>query len=91
MKKRCTMGARRTADADGVVHSIEAILALLRRGLTPVTDNREAILVLGFVRAYPRVRCGYESTIWERSVEELRQDGGPRRAAMERLYLIDPA
>jgi hypothetical protein len=80
---------RGKADAENVVHSVEAILALLRRGLIPVTDNREAIVGLGFVRAYPQVRGGYDSTIWERSVEHVREGGGARTAAMERVYLID--
>lgn len=77
------------SNGEQIAHSAEAILALLRRGLTPVTDNREAVLVLGFDRAYPQIHTGHESTIWERSVEHLPEPGGLRRAARERVYLVE--
>jgi hypothetical protein len=38
--------------------------------MSPLTDNRNALLALGFERAYPQVPQGYDSTIWERSVEQ---------------------
>jgi hypothetical protein len=73
---------------ESIVHSIEAITALLLRGLAPITDNRDAVVDLGFDRAYPEIRRGYESTIWERSVERLREPDGRRTATRERLYLV---
>ncbi|HMD02102.1 MAG TPA: hypothetical protein VKG44_03955 [Candidatus Baltobacteraceae bacterium] len=71
-----------------VAHSAEAIEALLRRGLSPVTDNRDALLVLGFWRAYPQIRVGYDSTVWERSIDLPRRPDGQRALARERAYLV---
>jgi hypothetical protein len=71
-----------------IVHTTEAIQTLLRRGLTPVTDNRDALLELGFERAYPQVKRGYEASLWERSIElEHRSRGGYRILARERAIL----
>jgi hypothetical protein len=69
-------------------HSIEAIQNTLRRGLTPVTENREALLQLGFSRAYPQIVHGYEASLWERAVEHpQRTIGGSRRLVRERAIL----
>jgi len=71
-----------------IVHTAEAIRSLLQRGLTPVTDNREALLELGFERAYPQVRTGWESLIWERSIELARRAADGRKLlARERALL----
>jgi hypothetical protein len=71
-----------------VVHTSEAIQTLLRRGLTPVTDNRNALLELGFERAYPQIERGYEATLWERSIElDQRSRQGYRIRARERAIL----
>lgn len=72
-----------------IVHTAEEIGALLRRGLSPLTDNREALVVLGFERAYPNIRKGYDSTIWERPIEHSRRPDGRRVLARERIYLVD--
>lgn len=72
-----------------IVHFAEEFAALLRRGMSPVTDNRNILLALGFERAYPQVSRGYESTIWERSVEHHRRPDGLRVLARERAYLVD--
>jgi len=72
-----------------IAHSPEELTSLLRRGLSPITDNARALLALGFERAYPQVRAGYESTIWERSIEHRRQHDGHRVFARERAYLVD--
>jgi hypothetical protein len=72
-----------------VAHVPEELLALLRRGLSPLTDNRNALLALGFERAYPQVPHGYESTIWERSIEHHRRPDGLHVLARERAYLVD--
>jgi len=71
-----------------IVHTAEAIQTLLRRGLTPVTDNRHALLELGFERAYPQVKRGYEATLWERSIDlAQRASDGRRVLARERAIL----
>jgi len=72
-----------------VAHLPEDLAALLRRGLSPVTDNRNALLALGFERAYPQIPKGYESTIWERSIEHHHRPDGLRVLARERAYLVD--
>lgn len=71
-----------------IVHSVADILAMLHRGLTPITDNRDALIGLGFERAYPHVRGGYDSKIWERSVTvaPMHRDG-LRRIVRERAFL----
>ena len=70
-----------------VVHTPAAILDLLRRGLSPMTDNEDALIALGFERAYPQLHRGYESSIWERSIE--RPASGIRRVlARERAFLM---
>jgi hypothetical protein len=71
------------------VHLAEEVLALLRRGMNPVTDNRNVLLALGFERAYSQVPKGCESTNWERSIEHHRRADGLRVLARERAYLID--
>jgi hypothetical protein len=72
-----------------IAHLPEELLDLLRRGMNPVTDNRNALLALGFERAYPQVPQGYESTIWERSIEHHRRADGLRVLARERAFLVD--
>jgi hypothetical protein len=70
------------------VHSLEAIEAMLRRGATPKTDNREALIALGFVRSSPRANGGYDETIWERSVDRAeRSTSGQRVMVRERAIL----
>jgi hypothetical protein len=71
-----------------IVHSAAAIQDMLRRGLTPTTDNRDALLGLGFERAYPQFLRGYESTIWERSIVlDVRARDGSRMLARQRAFL----
>jgi hypothetical protein len=72
-----------------VAHLPEELLTLLRRGMSPLTDSRNALLALGFERAYPQVLNGYESTIWERSIEHHRRPDGLRVLARERAYLVE--
>lgn len=73
-----------------LVHTAAEITEMLRRGLTPITDNAAALVDLGFVRAYPQVRNGLESMIWERTSEVGQRDpDGRRRFARERAFL-DP-
>jgi hypothetical protein len=71
-----------------IVQTTEAIQTLLRRGLTPVTDHRDALLELGFERGYPRIKRGYEATLWERSIKlAQRSRNGSRLLARERAIL----
>jgi len=71
-----------------IVHTTEAIQTLLRHGLTPVTDNHDALVELGFERAYPQIRRGYEATIWERSIDfGKRSRDGNRVLARQRAIL----
>ena len=70
------------------VHSIEAIEALLQRGVTPKTDNRDALVALGFVRSSPFAEGGHDETLWERSVDHLGMSpGGQRMLVRERAIL----
>ena len=80
---------RKPGETQAVVHSIESIAAMLRRGLAPLTDNRDALLELGFERAYPQLRRGYEAMIWERSVELPGRLEGRRAFVRERAFLLD--
>ena len=70
-----------------LTHTIEEIDAVLRRGLSPITDNRDALVALGFEPAYPQIRTGYDSTIWERSVEYGTNTAGYRTLARQRAFL----
>lgn len=72
-----------------IVHRAEELLAILQRGLSPITDNRDALLALGFERAYPQTRKGYEATIWERAIEHPRRADGRRALVRERVYLVE--
>jgi hypothetical protein len=71
-----------------IVHTIAEIDALLRRGLTPITDNRSALVELGFERAYPHVVRGYDSTVWQRAINaETRSRDGKRMLVRQRAFL----
>lgn len=71
-----------------IVHSTADIETLLRRGLTPITDNRTALLELGFQRAYPQIVRGYEATIWERGIDAAsRSRDGHRMLVRQRALL----
>lgn len=69
------------------VHSIEAIEAILRRGAMPRTDNRDALIALGFERATPGDDDRGES-LWERSVDHVhRAANGAKLLVRERALL----
>jgi len=71
-----------------IVHSVDAIEAMLRRGLTPRTDNRDALVALGFERASPLLCGGYGESVWERSFERSeRTPSGERVFVRERALL----
>jgi hypothetical protein len=76
---------------NAMVHSPEEIQRLLSIGLSPITDNPDALYELGFQRSYPQARSGYESTVYERSVDRgyRETDRGLRRVMVcERAYLV---
>ena len=73
------------------VHTTEAIEALLRRGITPKTDNLDALLELGFARSIPRAEDGYDATLFERSREhDRRASDGSRLFIRERAVFERP-
>jgi hypothetical protein len=53
------------------------------------TDNREALLALGFQPMYPRATKGDESRLWSRSIESGCGSSlsNGRRLVMQRAYL----
>jgi hypothetical protein len=72
----------------GTAHGANDIENLLRRGLTPITDDAPALRELGFERAYPQSRHGYDSTIWERAiVAPQRSPDGLRMLIRQRAFL----
>jgi hypothetical protein len=77
---------------NAIVHTLPAIENMLRMGLTPITDNANALAQLGFERAYPQIRTGYDSTIWERSIDIGRRSrSGLRMLARQRIFFVRPA
>jgi hypothetical protein len=73
------------------VHTSSDIERMLMLGLSPITDNAEALVALGFERSYPQARAGYESTIFERSVDRgVRETPHGLRRVMvcERAFLV---
>ncbi len=72
------------------VHCAEDIEHLLKLGLAPITDNVKALRQMGFARAYPTARTGYEASIYERSTDRGLRPGrnGLRRVLIcERAFL----
>ena len=69
-----------------VVHTKAAITDVLRRGMSPFTDNEDALVELGFTRAYPQVRAGHDAMIWERTID-YPSGSGMRMLARQRAFL----
>jgi hypothetical protein len=69
-----------------IAHSKKAITNALRLGLSPFTDNEDALIELGFTRAYPQVRTGDDAMIWERTVD-YPSASGLRKLARQRAFL----
>jgi hypothetical protein len=74
---------------EAIFHNREDIEQALPRLYCVPTDNRDALLALGFQRMYPQVASGYESHLWVRSVDSgfasTLHNG--RRLIMQRAYL----
>jgi hypothetical protein len=68
--------------------------AALRLPCVP-TDNRDALIALGFERMYPQVAAGYESHLWVRSVDSGCNNGanssGRKKLVVQRAFLDGPA
>jgi hypothetical protein len=76
---------------DYIVHTLPEIAHKLRLGLAPITDNSDALAKLGFEPAYPQIKSGYDSTIWERSIDRggLSRDGH-HVLIRERAFFVRP-
>ena len=75
---------------NALVHTTADIERLLTLGLSPITDNAAALTALGFERAYPNARRGYDATIYERSIDHgMREstDGIRRVMIRQRAFL----
>jgi hypothetical protein len=65
------------------VHTAAEIERMLSLGLSPITDNVQALAELGFERSFPQAkRGGYEASVYERFVEH-----GNRRNKAQRAFL----
>ena len=68
------------------VHTSADIERMLSLGLSPITDNAQALIELGFARSYPQAKVGgYEASIYERKIES---DRHVRRPRPQRAFLI---
>jgi hypothetical protein len=54
---------------DALFHSREDIERALVRLYCVPTDNRDALLALGFQPMYPQATTGYERHLWVRSID----------------------
>ena len=64
-----------------LVHSVSEIQDLLRRGLTPITDNRAGLIELGFAPVRADELHSLDE-MWERSADH------PQRAANGQRMLV---
>lgn len=75
---------------DALCHTQDEIDRLASRLPCVPTDNRAALLALGFERQYPQVVSGYESHLWVRSVDSRNAgSAGYRKLILQRAFL-DP-
>ena len=74
---------------DALLHSREEIESALVRLHCVPTDNREALLALGFQPMYPQASKGHESRLWSRSIESGCGSSlsNGRSLVMQRAYL----
>lgn len=73
-----------------IMHSEEEIERAARVLACVPTDNRAALERLGFARSYPQEKSGYNSRIWQRSIDHsFRPDLMERRRVVQRAYLHD--
>jgi hypothetical protein len=71
-------------------HSPEEIeRAALRLPCVP-TDNRNALVTLGFERMYPQATSGYDSHLWVRAIDSEYSSGASgsrRKLVVQRAFL----
>jgi len=68
------------------VHTSADIERMLSLGLSPITDNAQALSELGFERSHPNAKVGgYEASIYER---EIVAERSARRPRPQRAFLI---
>jgi hypothetical protein len=74
---------------DALCHTREEIERLAMRLPCVPTDNRNALIELGFERMYPLAASGYESRLWVRSVDSgyVGSTGNGRRLIVQRAFL----
>ncbi len=80
--------------ASTTIHTATEIERMLNLGLAPITDNPDALVELGFQRSYPQARAGYESTVFERSIDRGYREtaNGLRRVMVcQRAFLVTSA
>ena len=70
------------------VHHAEEIVRLLVQGLSPITDNRDALLEQGFERLHPCATAKCERSIWERLVARKYHDA---RSYHHRVFVRERA
>ncbi|MGA2394861.1 MAG: hypothetical protein ABSH03_16090 [Candidatus Lustribacter sp.] len=75
---------------DTLCHTREEIERLALRLPCVPTDNREALVALGFERLYPQAVSGYDSHLWTRSVDSGHNagaSGNARKLIVQRAFL----
>jgi anti-anti-sigma regulatory factor len=58
----------KTLPSTSTVHTPEEIITMLDRGLAPITDNRSALVDLGFEPAQPTATRAHLAALWERTL-----------------------
>jgi hypothetical protein len=77
---------------NALCHTQEEIARLASRLPCVPTDNRDALIALGFERMYPQAVSGYESHLWMRSVDSgYAGAAGGRKLIVQRAFLDAPA
>lgn len=75
---------------DTLCHTQEEIERLAFRLPCVPTDNRDALVALGFERMYPQAASGYDSHLWMRSVDSGYNggaSGNARKLIVQRAFL----
>jgi hypothetical protein len=73
---------------DALCHTREEIERVAMRLPCVPTDNRDALIELGFERMYPETASGYESRLWTRSVDSgYVGSGSGRKLIIQRAFL----
>ena len=79
---------------NALFHTREEIERFAQRLPCVPTDNRDALIALGFQRMYPQIPLGYESHLWTRSVDANTSPGSSsyaRKLIVQRAFLDGPS